>query len=1007
MAQLNSPGVSVSVIDESFYVPAAPGTVPMIFVASASNKSNGGGTGVAQGTLASNAGKVYLITSRRDLVDTFGVPQFYTDSQNNPVHAGEQNEYGLQAAYSLLGVTSRAYVVRADLDLAQLTHSTDAPAGPAKSGTYWIQTTNSLYGINEWDSTKQKFTVKTPLIIDDSNMDMYADEGEPNASYGKVGDYAVVITGEANTSMDYSNQIWYKASSSWTTVSGGFDGGKSLTISPHYDYPTYNSSTTTGSVWIKTTQPGQGAHWLIKTYNGVTKTFDTVPAPIYSSSASALYHLDKSGGGLNIPTGSLFIESNFDQGTNNDAMASFKLWRKAHAGATTITFDVSTNTSTLASTFTIRETQANNNAWSSSIVISVDGSSSVALASNLATAINASTLTNVTATYDSTKNRMTLSHALGGDIEIKDGANAPLKAVFYDVASFEKQPRVFDAPEDDTFEYILTNWAPLTYVAQFETPSTAPADGTLWYDVNLTADIMVNDGNNWKSYLSIFPDSDPNGPIIGALAPTTQSDGTELVTGDIWISTANMEFYGKEIYVYDSTITGFDPAAKWVLSDVADSTSPDGWLFADARWGTTGGDGNMSYFEPAEITALLESDFLDPDAPDPKLYPRGLRLFNTRRSGMNVKKYHAGYIDINANDGQNMSYEDETMNGEMPYFASRWVTAVEHNADGSAKFGRHAQRGVVVKALKALVDANTTLRDTDTLIYNLVACPGYPELIQNMVALNVDIGQLSMVVGDTPFRLTPDATSLLNWGANTALAVDNGDEGAVTRDEYLSMFYPSGYTSDNTGNGIVVPPSHMMLRTIINSDNKSYPWFAPAGIRRGGVDNASSVGYVDGQTGEYHTASLYQGLRDVLQDPTGVVNINPIATLPGSGLVLYGQKTRARGISALDRINVVRLICYLRRQLAIIAKPYLFEPNDAQTRREIKASMDSFLVNLVNQRALYDFIVICDTTNNTPTRIDRSELWVDIAIEPVKAVEFIYIPLRVVNTGAIKAGGGQ
>ena len=1003
MAQLNSPGVSVSVIDESFYVPAAPGTVPMIFVASASNKENGGGTGIAQGTLAANAGKVYLITSRRDLVDTFGVPQFYTDSQNNPVHAGEQNEYGLQAAYSLLGVTSRAYVVRADLDLAQLTHSTDEPAGPATSGTYWLQPANSLFGINEWDPVKEKFTVKTPLIIDDTTASLYTVANEPKSSYGKVGDYAVVVAQVDGG----DNQYWYKTSTGWAVVKHGFDGGKSLTISPHYEYPAYTGSTRAGSVWVKTTQPGQGANLLLKNYNGVTKTFDTVPAPLYPSFASALYNLDKSGGGLNIPINSVFAETNFHQGTGNDNTANFTLWRRAHTGKTTITFDVSTTTLAQSSTFTIRETLANSGVWGSPVTVTIPGAGGDALASNLATALNSAGLVNVTATYDSVKNKMTIEHALGGDIEIKDGTNTPLNTVFYTVSSFGSQARVLSAPLDDTYDYVLTNWNSLTYVSQSDTPSTAPADGTLWYDVNLTADIMVNDGTNWRSYLSIFPNSDPSGPIISASAPTTQSDGTDLVTGDIWISTANMELYGKSIYVYDSTISGSDPTAKWVLSDVADNTSPEGWLFADARWSTTGGDGDLSFFEPASITDLLDSDFLDPDAPDPKLYPRGLRLFNTRRSGMNVKKYQAGYIDINANDGENLAYDNEIMNGANPYFASRWVTAVELNADGSAKFGRHAQRGAVVKALKALVQSNTTLRDTDTLIYNLVACPGYPELIQEMVALNVDIGQLSMVVGDTPFRLTPDATSLLNWGANTALAVDNGDEGATTRDEYLSMFYPSGFTSDNTGNGIVVPPSHMMLRTIINSDNKSYPWFAPAGIRRGGVDNASSVGYVDGQTGEYRTASLYQGIRDVLQDPTGLVNINPIATLPGSGLVLYGQKTRARGISALDRINVVRLICYLRRQLAIIAKPFLFEPNDAQTRREIKASMDSFLVNLVNQRALYDFIVICDTTNNTPTRIDRSELWVDIAIEPVKAVEFIYIPLRVVNTGAISAGGGQ
>jgi hypothetical protein len=211
------------------------------------------------------------------------------------------------------------------------------------------------------------------------------------------------------------------------------------------------------------------------------------------------------------------------------------------------------------------------------------------------------------------------------------------------------------------------------------------------------------------------------------------------------------------------------------------------------------------------------------------------------------------------------------------------------------------------------------------------------------------------------------------------------------------MFYPSGFTNDNLGNSIVVPPSHMMLRTLINSDNKSYLWFAPAGTRRGTVDNASSVGFVEAGSGSFRTASLHQGLRDVMAG----VKINPIATLPGVGLVNMGQYTRAQAASSLDRINVSRLVSYLRRQLEILAKPYLFEPNDSQTRTEVKAAVDALLTELVSQRALYDFLVVCDGSNNTNARIDRSELWIDIAIEPVKAVEFIYIPLRLLNTGEI------
>ena len=210
------------------------------------------------------------------------------------------------------------------------------------------------------------------------------------------------------------------------------------------------------------------------------------------------------------------------------------------------------------------------------------------------------------------------------------------------------------------------------------------------------------------------------------------------------------------------------------------------------------------------------------------------------------------------------------------------------------------------------------------------------------------------------------------------------------------MFYPSATTNDLSGNTIVVPASHAMLRTIARSDDISFPWFAPAGTRRGGITNASSTGYITSE-GEFLPVSLNTGQRDTLYEN----NINPITFISGSGLVAFGQKTRHRNVSALDRINVARLIIYMRRQLQRLAKPYLFEPNDKITRDEVKASVESLLLELIGNRALYDFLVVCDESNNTPARIDRNELYIDIAIEPVKAIEFIYIPLRIKNTGEI------
>ena len=192
----------------------------------------------------------------------------------------------------------------------------------------------------------------------------------------------------------------------------------------------------------------------------------------------------------------------------------------------------------------------------------------------------------------------------------------------------------------------------------------------------------------------------------------------------------------------------------------------------------------------------------------------------------------------------------------------------------------------------------------------------------------------------------------------------------------------------------------MMMRTIALSDQVSFPWFAPAGTRRGGITNATSTGFID-EEGEFKSVTINEGMRDTLYSN----NVNPITFISGAGLVNFGQKTRQLTASALDRINVARLIIYLRSQLNQLAKPYLFEPNDKITRDEIKAAAETLLLELVGLRALFDFIVVCDESNNTPARIDRNELYLDIAVEPVKSVEFIYIPLRIKNTGEIAGLG--
>jgi phage tail sheath protein FI len=129
--------------------------------------------------------------------------------------------------------------------------------------------------------------------------------------------------------------------------------------------------------------------------------------------------------------------------------------------------------------------------------------------------------------------------------------------------------------------------------------------------------------------------------------------------------------------------------------------------------------------------------------------------------------------------------------------------------------------------------------------------------------------------------------------------------------------------------------------------------------------------------------------------------LNPIVNFPAEGIIIFGQKTLAASASALDRVNVARLVAYLRERFAVISRPYLFEPNDTPIRENVQQTFENFVSGIQSNRGVYDFSVVCDTTNNTPARIDRNEIYVDIAIAPTKSAEFIYIPVRIVNTGDV------
>ena len=203
---------------------------------------------------------------------------------------------------------------------------------------------------------------------------------------------------------------------------------------------------------------------------------------------------------------------------------------------------------------------------------------------------------------------------------------------------------------------------------------------------------------------------------------------------------------------------------------------------------------------------------------------------------------------------------------------------------------------------------------------------------------------------------------------------------------YAAAYYPWLQTFDPaTGQAINVPASTMIPSVFAYNDKVSEPWFAPAGINRGGLSNVIRA-----------ASKLSQGTRDDLY----VGKVNPIATFPGQGVVVYGNKTLQTKASALDRINVRRLMIALKRYIGQIANGLIFEQNNASTRNSFLAQVNPYLESVQQRQGVYAFKVVMDDSINNAAVIDRNELVGQIYLQPTKTAEFIYLNFTLTPTGA-------
>ena len=487
---------------------------------------------------------------------------------------------------------------------------------------------------------------------------------------------------------------------------------------------------------------------------------------------------------------------------------------------------------------------------------------------------------------------------------------------------------------------------PLEVFVQPNAPVSDPDEGTLWYDDDLT---------DFALYL----------------------EGTDVGFGNQWvpIETTTVANPTSTEKVISASAPQFpNVGAIWV--DVSTAENIDNYPVIK-RWSGT---------EWIDITDSVTIQDTDPVA---SLVLNGSYWLNNGESKTRntVKTFDAAYEAVTV-EFNGSTYE---VVAEEGWF---WAPAAGDT------FGRKAQREIVVEKMQAALVVNQEIR-AENQYFQLIACPGYPELYDEMNTLNVDNNEISFIVCDVPKYMVPSGiptgreVTAAEWVTNANNVVSTGELGfASSPSVYSGFWYPWGITANLDGNDVFVPASNFVLRTIAYSDQQAAPWFPPAGYTRGRVDNASSVGYLNNDD-EYEPIQLTKAQRDVLYDN----NINPISQVPNRGLVIMGQKTNAATASALDRINVARLIAKMKYDLQRLLEPFLFELNDPITRRSAQVTTERYLAGLKSLRALFDYAVRCDESNNPPSVIDRNELYVDVAIKPAKSIEFIFVPITVLNTG--------
>ena len=272
--------------------------------------------------------------------------------------------------------------------------------------------------------------------------------------------------------------------------------------------------------------------------------------------------------------------------------------------------------------------------------------------------------------------------------------------------------------------------------------------------------------------------------------------------------------------------------------------------------------------------------------------------------------------------------------------------------------------------------------DDRNLNIGIALVPGFStESVQNNLITLAETTQDFLALVAPPYGL--NTQQAINWS--------NGQETSRTspiNSSYAAIYWPWVKTySTFDSKDIWLDPTIFAARQMAYTDTVADSWFAPAGFRRGRLTKPTEV-----------EVKLSQGDRDSLYSGGNV--INPIASFPQQGITIFGQRTGQREPTALDRINVRRLMIYIRKVILASTQRLIFEPNDEFTWAEVENLLNPFLDDIRRRRGITEFRVVCDETTNTPVRVDRNEMWTKVIVKPTKTAEIIVFEINLTNQSA-------